>query len=446
VGLEAGFMGGLEQADVALAGVVAETFQGGGADTPARRGGGADEGGVVVLVGDQAQIGDQVLDFRLVEERLAAGELVGHLGFAQGFLEQPGLVVAAIEDGVVGETGAVLELVGGNAHDHGLRFMAVVAAFHQLHVVAQAQFAPQILFVQARVVGDDAVGGAQDALAGTVVLGEGDDFQARIVFLEPAQVLHVGAAPGVDGLVVVAHGGEAPHGAGQQLQYLVLGAVGVLVFVNEQVAQPALPGFQGVRMLPEKPDWQADQVVEIHGLIGAQGFLVGQIGDGDLALALVRGGFPRGVGREQGILPVGDKGGGQAQAGLVRALEDIGQDLLGVGGVQDGEARFVAQPPGLGAQDVQTQGVEGGYGEAVAQLPGQQLADPFPHLPRRLVGEGDGGDMPGLDAALGGQVGDLARDHPGLARTGSGQHQQRAVQIFHGFALLRVEVGEHGER
>jgi hypothetical protein len=57
VGLEGGFVGGLEQADVALAGVVAEPFQGGGADAPARRGDGADEGGIVVLVGDQAQVG-----------------------------------------------------------------------------------------------------------------------------------------------------------------------------------------------------------------------------------------------------------------------------------------------------------------------------------------------------------------------------------------------------
>jgi hypothetical protein len=48
----------------------------------------------------------------------------------------------------------------------------------------------------------------QDARGGAVVLLELDDLQVGVIDGQLAQVLDVGAAPGVDGLVVVAHRGE----------------------------------------------------------------------------------------------------------------------------------------------------------------------------------------------------------------------------------------------
>ena len=97
---------------------LAQLFQRRRADAAFGRGDRADEGGVVVAVRDQAQVGDQVLDFGAVEERLAAGQLVRHLLVAQRLLEHARLVVAAIQDGVVAPFGAVLELVRQQPHHH----------------------------------------------------------------------------------------------------------------------------------------------------------------------------------------------------------------------------------------------------------------------------------------------------------------------------------------
>jgi hypothetical protein len=75
--------------------------------------------GIVVLVGQQAQVGDDVLDLGLVEEGLAAGQQVGNLVVAQvRCSKQARLVVAAVEDGVVLELAAVLEAVRLQLHDH----------------------------------------------------------------------------------------------------------------------------------------------------------------------------------------------------------------------------------------------------------------------------------------------------------------------------------------
>ena len=69
-----------------------------------------------------------------------------------------------------------------------------------------------------------------------------------------------------------------------------------------------------------------------------------------------------------------------------------------------------------------------------------QSADAFAHLASRLVGEGQGQDVPGFEAVLLQQIGYLVGQHARLARTGTGNHQLRPVAIFHRFALTLVQL------
>jgi hypothetical protein len=96
-----------ETAKLPLAGIGAEHLQSGGADAALGRGRGADEGRIVILVGQQAQIGGDVLDFRLVEEGFATGKQIGNPVIAQILLESPRLMVGAVEDGVILEFAAM---------------------------------------------------------------------------------------------------------------------------------------------------------------------------------------------------------------------------------------------------------------------------------------------------------------------------------------------------
>ena len=96
-----------------------------------------------------------------------------------------------------------------------------------------------------------------------VVLLQLDHLQLRVVGLQVAQVLHVGAAPRVDRLIVVADRGEGAAAAGQQLHDLVLAAVGVLVLVDQQIAQPALPARQQFLVGGEQLRRNADEIVEV---------------------------------------------------------------------------------------------------------------------------------------------------------------------------------------
>ena len=216
-------------------------------------------------------------------------------------------------------------------------------------------------------------------------------------------------------------------GPDQAPDQFVLGAVGVLVFVHQQVADAPLPGFEQVRLFGEEARRQADEVVEIDGVVGVEAALVVGVKAGEIGLEVVLG-LAQGLGGlDEGILPGGDAvlhRGGREGVGLAHRAQVLLDDRLGILGVEEGEAG--AQPGAVvvAAQQVQAQGVEGGDAQAAGVTALEQAADPFLHLPGRLVGEGDGGDVARRQAALPHQVGDLAGDDPGLARAGAGQDQQ----------------------
>jgi hypothetical protein len=198
----------------------------------------------------------------------------------------------------------------GRDHDcHLLRFLFLVR--HRVHLdrLADAQLGPERLLEQLGIVLDHRVGRLQDAGGGAVVLLQLDQAQVREVHLQQGQVFHGGAAPAVDGLVVVAHGGE--HGLlaqarHHQLHQLVLARVGVLVFVDHQVAQAALPLVAHRVVVAEQFHRQADQVVEVDRLVGRQGGDIAAVDARRLRLVLGLGLLERLLGGDQAVFPQRD--------------------------------------------------------------------------------------------------------------------------------------------
>ncbi len=278
---------------------------------------------------------------------------------------------------------------------------------------------------------------------GAVVLLQLDHFQVGKIDLQRFQVFDGGAAPGIDRLVVVAHRGEhrlladAGH---QQLHQFVLAGVGVLVFVDQQVAQAALPFVAHVFVVAEQLHRQADQVVEIDRLVGRQRGHVAAVDARRLRLVFVHRVLERGVGVDQAVLPQRHRILDAADQLLVGGRGQVLHQREAVVAVHDREAVLQAQVFRFLAQDLHAQRVEGGNRQLLGLLRLlQQLGDALLHLDRGLVGEGQRGDV-GVVAAVLDQVRDLLRDHAGLAGAGAGQHQAGAVQVLHGFALRRIQT------
>jgi hypothetical protein len=157
-----------------------------------------------------------------------------------------------------------------DARDRTLGFVLLAVALHERHRLALAELAPQLLGKELGVGRDHVVGRAQDGARGAVVLLERDDLEPRVVLRQALEVVQRRAAPAVDALVIVAHGGEdavAPH---QRLEQLVLHGVGVLHLVHQHVGKGLLPLRARLLVARQQRQGQPDQVVEVHRLKGQQ--------------------------------------------------------------------------------------------------------------------------------------------------------------------------------
>ena len=125
----------------------------------------------------------------------------------------------------------------------------------------------------------------------------------------------------------------------------------------------------------------------------------------------------------------------------VEVAADEGHQPLRVGGVVDRERRGPAERLGLGPQDAHAGRVERRHPHDPGPA-ADEAGDALLHLARGLVGEGDREHLTGLDVAGREQVGDAVGEHPGLARAGPGDDQQRRALVDHGRPLLGVEALE----
>ena len=86
------------------------------------------------------------------------------------------------------------------------------------------------------------------------VLRQPDDPSALVLLLEGENIFDGGAAEPVDGLVVVAHHADVLPLACQGGRQQVLEVVGVLVFVDEDVAELVLPILPCLLVFQEQAD------------------------------------------------------------------------------------------------------------------------------------------------------------------------------------------------
>ena len=420
-------LGRREKRHVHLAAVLVDALDGGLADAAARHVDDALGRDVVGRVHHQREIGHYVADLGAIEEARAPDDAVGHAGAQQHIFEHARLGVGAVEHGHVvvggaltatpvdlpGDPAALVALVGGQIH----RDLLPVARVRE-----------QALLLAVLVVRDDGVGRRQDIAHAAVVLLQLHHLGLGVVALEFQDVAQVGAAPRIDGLVVVAHHHDVAALGGEQLGDGVLGAVGVLVLVHHEVAEAVLIGLAHVRVVLQQQVAVQKKVVEVEGVGCAQALLQPLVHAlGHLPHRVVR---VEVTGGNEVVLRLGDAVHQLVHGKALRVDVQLGHDVLvqplQIVRVVNGEVLREAQPLGVGPQHAHAHGVEGGHPHA-SRARAHELRQTLAHLGGRLVGEGDGEDLPRSRQVLLQDVGDAVREHARLAGAGAGQHQKRSL-------------------
>ena len=241
----------------------------------------------------------------------------------------------------------------------------------------------------------------QDRLRAAVIPRQRDDAGAGEVALEVEDVLDVGAAPLVDGLIGVADHAQVVVIDRQPPGDLVLRGVGVLVLVDEDVAEAGIELGPQLRVVAKGEGRQVEQVVEVHGVDGPQALLVKMVDLGGRLRVEVGGGAFEFRGTQELVLGLADNGSDpfRRETGVVDAgrFDGLLHQLVAVVDVVDGEVAVESEPAGVLAEQARAERVEGADEDAVA---GDELLDAGAHLPRRLVGEGDSEDVAGAHALL----------------------------------------------
>ena len=325
------------------------------ADAPSRGVEDAAEADRVTGVVQHPQVGDDVADLPALVEADSTDHLVGDARTDEHLFQCAGGVVGSVEhrDIVVGDravpTSTVDQGVDLPGDEPGLIVLVVGDVTDDQFTVAGVT--PQSLLPATGVTRDHRVGRGQDVLGGAVVLLEQDRRRVGEIAFEVLDVADGGAAEGVDGLVGVTHhaqlrrrhvpGGAVPDELADQD---VLRMVGVLVFVDQHVAEPPPVVLRDLRVALQHTHRLADEVVEVQRVGGSQPALVLAVDLRDdarqiVGLVVERGECPVRV--DQFVLEIGDRSGQQPRRVALDVQAHIAADHqqqpAGVVGVVDRE-------------------------------------------------------------------------------------------------------------
>ena len=430
-----------------LAAVSLDLLDRGAADAACRRVDDAQQAHRIDVGGRQLQVSHQVLDLGALIETETADDVVLASVAAQGFLDLPGLRVGAVEHR------RVVLRVGGQVLFDGVgdeqRLVLGIEPRVEADALPRGGFGPEFLALARLVVLHHGAGRRQDVLRRAVVLLQPDGAGLGKIALEIQDVADIGAPPAIDRLILVAHHADVAVPFRKQAHQFVLAAVGVLVLVHHDVAQPPVPGLARGVVGAQKAHGFEQQVVEIQGVGVSQGLLVLFENRGDGLALLVHRLFEK-IGRRQvAVLGVADAREDRAilqelllvqSQRAVAGLDDT--ELVVV--VVDGEApretgAHAGQRIAVAAQEPHAKRVEGGdVGRGIQRNVLQQTGYPPAHLIGGLVGESHRQDGGRRHAPRGNDVRDAMGDNPGLPAARTRQDQKRPLGVTHRLPLAGV--------
>ena len=141
----------------------------------------------------------------------------------------------------------IAEFLFLNAIDYKFSFLIITHGPHQLDLLSFLVLRKKDLLNLSLVILDHLIGHMQNALGTAVVLFQLDHFHIVVIFPELQNILNGGSAERVNTLCIIPyHTNILVHGT-QEFDYFVLGGVGILVLINQDVFEFMLVFGKGLR-------------------------------------------------------------------------------------------------------------------------------------------------------------------------------------------------------
>ena len=197
-------------------------------------------------------------------------------------------------------------------------------------------------------------------------------------------------------LITIAHHTHVVVLRAEHEHHFVLHVIGVLIFVDKDVTEPALVGLENVGMFAEQLHGVRKQVVEVHSAGFEKAGLVVDENLRDLAIEDGAGSCSETGGVETFVLGRGNRTVHRARRELLgieaEVANAIARETFGIGLVVDRERGWKAKSAAITAQDAHASGVEGRDPHLFGNRTNER-GDALFHLASSLIGEGDGQDL-----------------------------------------------------
>ena len=265
----------------------------------------------------------------------------------------------------------------------------------------------------------------------------------REIFFEREDLLDFCTPETIDRLIIVTHNTEVLAIIHQRTGKSVLGRIGVLIFVDQQIVISFLPASPQIVIRFQQLHWQVDQIIKVDRIETPHSFLVAQIGSCLDFLIVIHCTVQCGFRCDKIHLPAGNTGtdaidipfGGIQSADLP---QDLHQDSPRIRVIVNREARSHSTRPVLLAQKLQAKTVEGRQQRAGIQI-GVHALQALPHLFCGLVRKGETQNPVPLHRPPGHQVRHAIGDHTGFASPCTREDQKGAFAELDGFQLLLIQ-------
>ena len=232
----------------------------------------------------------------------------------------------------------------------------------------------------------------------------------------------------------------------------VLGIVGILILIDQDVFELLLVTGRHIGTIPQQDVGLQQQVVEIHRPVPLAAGAIDVVDVAELGnLHPPVFGCGTHIGqvsarRHQAVLGVGDARGEHRRLILgivqVQLLDDGFQKVLAVRRLVNSKTLREADPFGVVAQNARENRVEGSHADIAVPSVRQHLGDAFAHLLGGLVGEGEGEDVvrshPLLD-----HIGDARSKNARLARPGARDDERRRIVVHHRIPLGLIQAFQY---
>ena len=343
------------------------------------------------------QVSQHILYFPAGIEIHTAHQLIRNIGSYHLLLEQAGLGIGSVQNRIIPVRPVLLPHLFGNFPRNKFRLVVTGLKFPEADPGSLSVICPEFLFLSAAVVGNHLVGRVQNTLGGTVILLQFNHFRAWKRLLKVQNIHDVRAAEFIDRLIIVSHHADIPVFFRQELYKTKLHGIGILILINQDIAESFLIAFQHIRSLLEKLHGKHQKIIKIQGVIFLQPLLISPIRPrslfflpaGCVRLHLIRGNqvvFGGGYLPQQRLLLINLRI-------QLQLFDDRLHHLPAVVGVIDGETVIIADPVDIPAENPAAAGVKGGNPDCLRSH-SDQAVHPFPHLSGSLIRKSNGHDIP----------------------------------------------------